>query len=116
LQRVLIASMALASLWLINAAYVMMFKRDAFGFGDVKWTGLAAFGLGLKTVFWAWCIGAWLGIFWLIGRKIVDTIHPRYQSGEHIHFTPFLLLGLIAALLLDSSYGEPARNWFISRF
>ncbi len=83
---------------LINDTYLNLCNKDAFGLGDAKWTAVAAAGFGLSTVFWMWMIGAWLGILWLGARLVVGLVWPAAKPEGHVHFAPFLMLGLLAKL------------------
>jgi prepilin signal peptidase PulO-like enzyme (type II secretory pathway) len=92
-------------LWGANQLYYMAVKRDAFGMGDAKWTALAVAAFGFKPALWAWVIGAWLGLGWMavkkihsFARKLVAAQASEENSGDYIHFAPFLFVGLLAGL------------------
>lgn len=80
------------ALWGGNELYYRLRKRDAFGMGDAKWTALAVTQFGVLPIFWAWVIGAWLGLAWLGAARLFG------RRLRHVHFAPFLTLGLLAAL------------------
>jgi prepilin signal peptidase PulO-like enzyme (type II secretory pathway) len=77
----------------VNQLWYRIFKRDAIGMGDAKWTALAAMVFPLTPVVMAWILGAWIGILWL-GLGAVFRRRSAY-----VHFAPFLFLGLIAGLI-----------------
>ncbi|MDX9690101.1 MAG: hypothetical protein RBT70_06505 [Alphaproteobacteria bacterium] len=101
-ERLLYVIGAVFLLRMINLIYAKFFGQEAFGFGDAKWTGLAVLGFGLMPVFWAWIVGAWLGLIWLGVRKVVGTLTKDEDGVVYVHFAPFLFLGLIAALFVKS--------------
>jgi prepilin signal peptidase PulO-like enzyme (type II secretory pathway) len=100
-KRLIVAGVAFFVLVIINAFYFRLARRDAFGFGDVKWSGLAAFMFGLEILFWTWCVAAWLGVMWFIIRKVVGFLWPRFRGESYIHFVPFLFIGLIVSSFKD---------------
>lgn len=90
------------ALWAINEVWYRLSGRDAFGMGDAKWTALAALGFGAVAALAAWLVGAWLGLLWmgsarLLGRRL-----------GHVHFAPFLFLGLLLALAWPALSGTVA--------
>jgi len=97
-ERFLYALAAVIVLRLANNLYFKLFHRDAFGFGDAKWTGLAVAGFGIIPVCWAWGIGAWLALIWLGLRRVIAALRTAYDGEVYVHFAPFLLLGLVASL------------------
>ena len=102
LQRALPAIFALFVLWAFNEIYFKICQQDAFGMGDAKWSGVAVFAFGLKTVFWTWCVGAWLGLAWMGARKLLGFVWPPLKPEERLHFTPFLFLGLWGVIYITS--------------
>lgn len=94
LLRLLMAAIAFVLLQVVNQTYINLCRREAFGMGDVKWTAVAAATFGLIPVFWAWVLGAWLGILWLGLRKLVGLLFPAAKPEGYVHFAPFLLAGL----------------------
>lgn len=96
--RLFVAFLAFTLLKTINRVYISLCRRDAFGMGDAKWTALAAMAFGLPNVFWAWVIGAWLGLVWMLLRRLVGYVFPLFRSYGYIHFAPFLFAGLVLRL------------------
>ncbi len=100
-QTLYVALLVVGGLWLANELYYVCFGRDALGFGDAKWSGLAILVFGPWSVMWAWCLAAWLALLWmgslrLAGRKI-----------GVVYFAPFLFGGLIinlCALYIGGNY------------
>lgn len=93
-QRLLVALCTMAFLWVAHEAYFRILGRDPFGLGDVKWSGLAAFGFGLKALGFAWFVAAWLGLLWMGARWLLGFVWPRLRGKGYIHFAPFLFLAL----------------------
>ncbi len=96
---------ALAAFWVlksVNAFYFIVFRRDAIGMGDAKWTAAAAACFGLAPVFWAWVFGAWLGAIWLGVKLIVGFLCPHAKPRGYVHFAPFLMAGLVLKLYAGS--------------
>jgi prepilin signal peptidase PulO-like enzyme (type II secretory pathway) len=77
-----------------NELFYRLSGRDGFGMGDVKWTMLAALAFGITPALWAWLIGAWWALGWMGARRMLG--HPT----PHVHFGPFLFLGLISYLAI----------------
>lgn len=96
-QRLLLGIIAAFVLWGINQIYFRLRKHDAIGMGDAKWTALAVVTFGIKPALFAWVIGAWLGIFWMAASWLVRWAWKMPRK-DHIHFAPFLFLGLSAGL------------------
>lgn len=80
-------------IWLVNALWRRWRGHDAIGMGDARWSALAAFGFGWVTVAVGWALGAWVALGWLGLARLL-----RYGGRSHVHFAPFLALGLAAAL------------------
>jgi len=97
-ERLLLAIAAVAVVRLANGLYFRLFHRDALGFGDAKWTGLAVIAFGVAPVAWGWVIGAWLGLIWLGVSALVSRFRSTNNGEVYLHFAPFLVLGLIVAL------------------
>jgi prepilin signal peptidase PulO-like enzyme (type II secretory pathway) len=97
-ERLLYAIAAVLGLKFVNNFYYKLFKQDAFGFGDAKWTGLAVVAFGIVPVLWAWAVGAWLGLMWMALRWGCRWIARAQGQAGYVHFAPFLLLGLLATL------------------
>lgn len=79
------------TIWLIRVVAGRIFRREAMGFGDVKFLGMIGAFLGwqgaLLTLFLACVIGAVIGLLMRIVTK--DSMIP---------FGPFLALGAVATL------------------
>ena len=93
-----VALLVAALIYGANQLYYRWRKRDALGMGDAKWTALAVMNFGLKPVAVAWGVGAWLGLFWLLGLWTVRKLRRQQMATTKIHFAPFLFLGLLAGL------------------
>ncbi|HBM90510.1 MAG TPA: hypothetical protein DD400_01335 [Rhodospirillaceae bacterium] len=102
LYRSVAAIISVLVLWLFNSSYFFLLRHDAYGMGDVKWTGLATFIVGLEVVFWAWCLAAWLGLLWMGGRMFLGLFFWQFKQKRHIHFAPFLFISLLVSLYFSS--------------
>jgi prepilin signal peptidase PulO-like enzyme (type II secretory pathway) len=80
---------AAAIIWAINEGWHRLFKHDALGMGDAKWSMLAVTCFGAMPVIIAWGIGALLGSVWIILQKIAR------RGTVYVHFAPFLFIGLV---------------------
>ncbi len=98
LYRSVAAIIAIFVLWVINYSYFFFLRHDAYGMGDVKWTGLATFVVGLNVIFWAWCLAAWLGLLWMGGRMFLGLFFWQLKEKRHVHFSPFLFISLLVSL------------------
>ena len=96
--RLTVALAVYVFLRLINEGYYRIFKRDPYGYGDMRWSALAAYAFGVAPVLWAWAIGAWLGLLFMGGAWIFAFVFGRPRPEGYIHFAPFLFLGLLGAL------------------
>jgi prepilin signal peptidase PulO-like enzyme (type II secretory pathway) len=84
--------LAAAIIWGINELWHRLFKHDALGLGDAKWSMLAVTCFGALPVLFAWGIGAILGSIWIVLQKIARRKNP------YLHFAPFLFMGLIIGI------------------
>lgn len=83
---------AAAIIWGVNELWFRIFKHDALGLGDAKWSMLAVTCFGPFAVLFAWGIGALLGSFWIGVQKLARR--PKV----YVHFAPFLFVGLIGGI------------------
>lgn len=83
---------AAAIIWGVNELWYRAFKHDALGFGDAKWSMLAVTGFGGLPVLFAWGVGAVLGTLWIGALKLFR------RPTAHVHFAPFLFVGLVAGI------------------
>ena len=86
--------LAAVIIWGINELWYRTFKQDALGLGDAKWSLLAVACFGGLPVLFAWGVGAILGTVWIGAQKLIR------RPAAHVHFAPFLFVGLIAGLWL----------------
>lgn len=85
-------------LYFSNRIFVKLFRHDAFGMGDVKWTGAATIAYGAEAVIGAWVVGAVLGLVWMGARRLWLKVSDSYEGHAYVHFVPFLFLGLLVSL------------------
>ena len=102
-ERFYLALIPVFILCLINYVCVQVMRHDAFGMGDVQWTGLAAFAFGPWPLFWTWVGGACLALIWLGLKRALSKVitifdSDYYEGHEYVHFVPFLFITLCAAL------------------
>lgn len=97
-HRLLLGLVAMFALWGVNSLYYALWKRDAFGMGDAKWTLLAVAAFGVYPSVVAWIVGSWLGLSWIAIRWMIW----RKPTGKAIHFAPFLFAGLVVGLCLKA--------------
>lgn len=83
---------AAALIWGLNEGWHRLFKHDALGLGDAKWSMLAVTVFGALPVLYAWGVGAVLGSAWIGAQKIARRPQP------YVHFAPFLFIGLCFGL------------------
>jgi prepilin signal peptidase PulO-like enzyme (type II secretory pathway) len=79
-------------IWCFNELWHLALKRDAVGMGDAKWTMLAVACFGLIPSLMAWGIGACIGILWM------GIMYVARRPIGHVHFAPFLFVGLITGI------------------
>jgi len=81
--------------WLIRALGTKVFRREAMGFGDVKFLGMIGAFLGWQ--------GALLSLFLgcVFGAVVGGALALRGGLGLRIPFGPYLALGAVCALFLQ---------------
>jgi leader peptidase (prepilin peptidase)/N-methyltransferase len=85
---------AAAIVWGVNEIWYRIFKHDALGLGDAKWSMLAVTCFGWLPVLLAWGAGAIFGAIWFVAVRLIR----RAPMTTHVHFAPFLFVGLIAGI------------------
>lgn len=80
------------AVWAINQIWYRLFKRDAIGMGDAKWTMLAITCFKWLPVLFAWGAGACLAIVWMGGAWFCK------KRLKHVYFAPFLFIGLLVGI------------------
>ncbi len=73
-------------------------KRESLGMGDIKFSGVLGFYLGIENFLLALFIGSFLGILYADLKKNI-IMKSRYRD---IPFVPFLGVGTLIALFLPS--------------
>jgi prepilin signal peptidase PulO-like enzyme (type II secretory pathway) len=91
-QHLMWGLVAAMGLWAVNQCWYTLFKRDALGMGDGKWTMLVVACFGVMPAVFAWGLGAclailWMGLSWAARVKIT-----------RVYFAPFLFIGLLAGI------------------
>lgn len=81
-------------IFLINEGWYRLFKKDAIGMGDAKWTALAVATFGPIASMFAWFAGSWLSLLWIGGSYLIG------KRIKKVYFGPFLFFGLIIGLLV----------------
>lgn len=91
------------SLWLINAIFKLITKKDGMGLGDAKLLAVLGAWLGAWALPLVVFIGALLGV--LIGAALG-------KKRQAFAFGPYLAVGGVAALL----WGEALWRWYLNGF
>ena len=84
-------------------------KGRAMGGGDVKFMAAAGFVLGWKAIIVSLFLGAFSGVLFSIGRKIVSQ---KEMSGV-IPFGPFLAIGVTLSMFFGEKIFDVYLNMFI---
>lgn len=100
--RLTVALVVYAALRLINEIYYRLIGNDPYGYGDMRWSALAGLAFGVMPVIWAWVIGAWLGVVFLLLAAMARFIFDRGHGPAYIHFAPFLMVGLAVNLFAQN--------------
>lgn len=79
-------------IFLINEGWYRLFKKDAIGMGDAKWTALAVATFGPLAAMFAWFAGSWISLLWIGGSYVIG------QRIKKVYFGPFLFAGLLVGL------------------
>ncbi len=106
--RILFGLMTGTALWILRFASSLIYKKEAFGLGDVKLGALMGFLLGIPdaliAIFFGFVIAAFIFFFLIIFKKVSkDTCLP---------FGPYMVFGMISFLL----YGEEIIQWYVKFF
>ena len=83
-------------------------KGRAMGGGDVKLMAAAGFVLGWKAVIVSLFLGAFAGVIFALGRKIVS----KQEMRGVIPFGPFLAIGI----MLSAFFGDIIFNMYLDMF
>jgi prepilin signal peptidase PulO-like enzyme (type II secretory pathway) len=75
-------------IWAANAAWYRLFRRDALGMGDAKWTMLAVDCFGVMPALFAWGLGSILATLFIAAAWLARRKTAR------VTFIPFLFIGL----------------------
>lgn len=86
------AVVAGALIWSINALWYRIFRHDALGMGDAKWTMLAVACFGIIPALFAWGIGSILAVIFMSAAQISNYKITR------VTFAPFLFIGLCVGI------------------
>jgi len=73
-------------------------KKESLGMGDVKFSGVLGFYLGIENFLFALCIGSFLGILYAYTRKNLLT----GAWDRQIPFVPFLSSGVLLTFFFQS--------------
>ena len=92
-------------LLMVDKLVLVLYKKDGFGYGDVKLMAVAGLFLGWRYVFVAFFIAFLAGGVYAAFLLITG----RARRGEYIAFGPFLCAGIIAALW----FGQALWEFFI---
>jgi len=88
-------------IWVIRILGQLAFRKEAMGFGDVKYMGLIGGVLGWKAVFLTFFLAC-------VAGSVIGVIVLLFKKSRYIPFAPFLSLGATVMLL----FGENVW-WFL---
>jgi len=86
------AVLAGALIWVVNAIWYRIFRHDALGMGDAKWTMLAVACFGVRPSLFAWGVGSILAVIFISAAQISNHKIAR------VTFAPFLFIGLCVGI------------------
>ena len=78
--------------WLSGIMGKMLFRREAMGFGDVKFMALLGGFLGWKLILLVFFLASVFG-------SVVGLVHLLRTRDHHIPYGPFLSMGTLIAIL-----------------
>jgi len=90
------------SIWALGAIGTRVFKKEAMGFGDVKFLGLIGGFVGPGGALMALVLAAFAG-------AVGGIVRWRMTGDRYIPFGPFLALGGYVELL----YGRAPLDWYV---
>lgn len=103
------AAVFAGTLALMLVAGSILFKREAMGWGDVKYGLAAGAFLGLRPAMAGLMLSVVIGAVVSIGLTLVRGKFKRYQE---IPFGPYLVVGSILSVI----FGESLLAWYLSFF
>ncbi len=77
-----------ALIWAANFAWYRIFRHDALGMGDAKWTMLAVSYFGVAPAIIAWGVGS------VLATIFIGTFRLFNYRISRVTFSPFLFIGL----------------------
>ncbi len=106
--RLLYGLMTGTMLWLLRYTSSLVYKKEAFGLGDVKLGALLGFLLGipdaLLAIFFGFVIAAFIFISLILLKKV--------SKDTYLPFGPYMVFGMISFLLC----GEEIIHWYLDFF
>jgi leader peptidase (prepilin peptidase) / N-methyltransferase len=93
------------SIWLVGKLGKWVFRKEAMGFGDVKYMAMVGALLGWRGVLLTFMIACIIGSVYGIGKKIVT------REMGYVPFGPFLSAGALAMLFFT-----PEVNWLLDAY
>lgn len=102
----------LAGLVSYGAIYLLakiIYKREAFGFGDVMFMGVIGIYLGLKLTLIAALLTFYVALIWIIVSKIVGRVLKRQLE---IAFAPFMAISCVITMM----FGDEIIKLYMTLF
>ena len=87
-------------LFIVDRLVLVLFKKDGFGYGDVKLMAVGGLFIGVRLIFLAFFIAFLVGGVYAV--FLLGT--GRAGRGEYIAFGPFLCIGIVAAIWFGQAF------------
>ncbi len=102
----------LAGLVSYCAIYVfakIIYKREAFGFGDVMFMGVIGIYLGFKLTLIAALLTFYVALIWIVVSKVVGSVLKRQME---VAFAPFMAIACVITML----FGDEIIKLYMTLF
>ncbi|GAB6108755.1 prepilin peptidase [Fusibacter bizertensis] len=88
----------------------VLYKREAFGFGDVMFMGVIGIYLGVKLTLLAALLTFYVAIIWILVNKIIGSVLKREME---VAFAPFMAISCIITMMLGDKIIQLYMNLFM---
>lgn len=87
-----------------------IYKREAFGFGDVMFMGVIGIYLGVKLTLLAALLTFYVALVWILINKIVGSVLKREME---VAFAPFMAISCIITMMFGDEIIQLYMNLFM---
>lgn len=88
----------------------VIYKREAFGFGDVMFMGVIGIYLGVKLTLLAALLTFYVAIIWILVNKVLGSVLKREME---VAFAPFMAISCIITMVFGDKIIQLYMNLFM---